>query len=384
MFSESAVPVANLAPECTNSDPTQMSSQQNSRLTETIAMRPNPVAVLAGASLAWVANRPAYIKVATAITLTFGVLVAVISLVIGTPLNLPDERVSLVLGINIIVPLGLAITCYLVTQGILVLRGTAKRTPRQILGDMANDLILIALYVAANYLHFNLKMWVPLINPALFDGAYMASDESLSWLVDAFAWTSSAIRANLHSEFRWYQFLFLTMFVLTFCRLATVRNALYPQFAVSMLLMVSLGALAYLIAPALGPFIYEDGTALAATEAQAGMYAAYQNVQAQGATWIARNGSDYFTGALAAMPSLHVGYASLMTYYMLKSRDYMAPLFVLFWLWILVDSVALRWHYAIDAPAGIALCALVIWLTGRLLAHGERAPDTEKSTAIEA
>ncbi len=358
-----------------------MSSQQNSRLTETIEIRPNPVAVLVGAGLAWVANRPAYIKVATAITLSFGVLVAVISLIIGTSLNLPDERVSLVLGINIIVPLGLAITCYLVTQGILVLRGTAQRTPRQILGDMANDLILIALYVAANYLHFNLKMWVPLINPALFDGAYMASDESLSWLVDAFTWTSSAIRANLDSEFRWYQFLFLTMFVLTFCRLATVRNALYPHFAVSMLLMVSLGALAYLIAPALGPFIYEDGTALAATQAQAGMYAAYQNVQVQGATWIARNGSDYFTGALAAMPSLHVGYASLMTYYMLKNRDYMAPLFVLFWLWILVDSVALRWHYLIDAPAGIALCALVIWLTGRLLAHGEGTQATEKSMA---
>ncbi len=358
-----------------------MTSQQNSRLTETIAIRPNPVAVLAGAGLAWVANRPTYIKVASAITFWFGALVAATSLVIGTPLNLPDERVSLVLGINTIVPLGLAITCYLVTQGFLVLRGKAKRTLRQILDDMANDLILIALYVAANYLHFNLKMWVPLINPALFDAAYMASDESLSWLVDAFTWTSSAIRANLDSEFRWYKFLFLTMFVLTFCRLAAVRNALYPHFAVSMLLMVSLGALAYLIAPALGPFIYEDGTALAATEAQAGMYAAYQNVQVQGATWIARNGSDYFTGALAAMPSLHVGYASLMTYYMLKNRDYMAPLFVLFWLWILVDSVALRWHYLVDAPAGIALCALVIWLTGRLLAHGEGVQVTEEPMA---
>jgi hypothetical protein len=66
-----------------------------------------------------------------------------------------------------------------------------------------------------------------------------------------------------------------------------------------------------------------------------------------------------------------------MTYYMLKNRDYMAPLFVLFWLWILVDSVALRWHYAIDAPAGIALCALVIWLTNRLLARSEETQATK-------
>ena len=354
-----------------------MSSQQDSHLTEAIAIRSNPIAAFAGAGRGWVADRPAYIKVAAAITLLFGLLVAAISQIIGTPLNLPDERVSLVLGINIVGPLGLAITCYLVTQGILILRGKSKRSHQQILGDMANDLILIGLYVAANYLHFNLKMWVPLINPALFDAAYMASDESLRPLVDAFTWASTTIRANLNPEFRWYQFLFLTMFVLTFCRFAAVRNALYPRFAVSMLLMVSLGALSYLIAPALGPFIYEDGNVPAATEAQAAMYAAYQNVQAEGAAWITRNGSDYFTGALAAMPSLHVGYASLMTYYMLKNRDYMAPLFVLIWLWILVDSVALRWHYAIDAPAGIALAALVIWLTNRLSAHSEDPRATE-------
>ncbi len=348
-----------------------MSTQQDSRLTEAVAIRPYPIAVLAATGLTWVADRPAYLKVATAITLLFGVLVAAISQIIGTPLNLPDERVSLVLGINVVVPLGLAITCYLVTQGILILRGKAKRSHRQMLGDMANDLILVGLLIAANYLHFNLKMWVPLINPALFDAVYMASDESLRPLVDAFTWASTTIRTNLNPEFRWYQFLFLTMFVLTFCRFAAVRNALYPRFAVSMLLMVSLGALSYLIAPALGPFIFEDGNSLAATEAQAGMYAAYQSVQAEGAAWIARNGSDYFTGALAAMPSLHVGYASLMTYYMLKNRDYLAPLFVLVWLWILVASVAVRWPYASDAPAGIVLCALVIWLTNRLLAHSE-------------
>ena len=354
-----------------------MSTQQDSHLTESVAIRPYPIAVLAATGLAWITDRPTYLKVATVITLLFGLLVAAISLIIGTPLNLPGERVSLVLGVNIVAPLGLAITCYLVSQSILILRGNAKRSHQQILGDMANDLILVGLYIAANYLHFNLKGWVPLINPALFDAAYMASDEWLRPLVDAFTWTSTAIRANLVPELRWYQFLFLTMFVLTFCRLAVVRNALYPRFAVSMLLMVCLGALSYLIAPALGPFIYEDGNTLLATEAQASMYADYRNVRAEGAAWISRNGSDYFTAALAAMPSLHVGYASLMTYYMLKNRDYLAPLFVLFWLWILVDSVALRWHYAIDAPAGIALCALVIWLTNRLLARSEAPKSAE-------
>ena len=358
-----------------------MSSQRKSRLTETIAMRPNPVAVLTDAGLAWVANRPAYIKVGTAITLLFGILVAAISLIIGTSFSVPNERVSMVLGINVVLPIVWAMATYLLVQGYQVLRNRARWSGRDIADNLANDMILIALFIGANYLHFNLKGWVPLINPALFDDAYMTSDEWLRPLVDTFTWVSAAIHANLNPEFRWYQFLFLVMFILTFCRFAAVRDAYYPRFAVSMLLMTSLGALSYLIAPALGPFIYEDGNTTVATEAQAGMYAAYQNVQAEGAAWIARNGAAYFTGALAAMPSLHVGYASLMTYYMLKSRDYMAPLFVMLWLWILVDSVALRWHYAIDAPAGIALCALVIWLTGRLLAHGEGTQATEESMA---
>ena len=327
----------------------------------------------------WIQYWPAYLRVAGTTTALFALVVVTISLVIGTPLNPPDERISVVLGINIGIPLGLAMLSYLATQAVLIVLGRGERSGRRILGDLTNDMFLLALFVAANYLHFNLKMWIPLINPALYDAAYMATDEQLRPIVDAFTWISTTIRSNFIPEFRWYQFIFFTMFVLTFCRFSAVRNAYYPRFAVSMLLMVSLGALSYLIAPALGPFIYEDGNTLVATEAQAGMYTAYQQIQVEGVAWIERHGSDYFTGALAAMPSLHVGYASLMTYYMLKNRDYLAPLFVFFWLWILFDSVALRWHYVIDAPAGLAFCAVVIWLTNRLLPHGEEEAATGDS-----
>jgi len=350
-----------------------MSLQQDARRPEPVTMGPMPTAPFANTGLTrtglrWIAARPAYIRVAATITLVFALVVAVISLIIGVPFSVPNERVSMALGFQAVVPLGWGMATYLFVQGYRALRKEAGWSGREIAGNLANDGILIVLFVAANYVHFNLKGWIPLVNPALFDVAYMASDEALRPLVDAFAWASTTIRANLNPEIRWYQFLFLIMFILSFCRFAAVRDSYYPYFAVSMLLMTSLGALSYLIAPALGPFIYEEGTSLSATEAQSGMYVAYQSVRAEGAVWLEQYGADYFTGALAAMPSLHVGYASLMTYYLLKCRDYMAPLFVLFWLWILVDSVALRWHYAIDAPAGIALCAVVVWLTNRLLA----------------
>ena len=355
----------------------QQTRQQHTRRSKTIAIQLNPIGSFAGVGLRWAADRPAYIKVTAAITLLFGLVVVAISLVIGVPFSVPNERISMALGFQVVVPIGWAMATYLLVQGYQALRHKAGWSGREIAGNLANDSILIVLFVGANYLHFNLKGWVPLINPALFDTAYMASDESLRPLVDAFTWTSNAIRANLTPELRWYQFLFLVMFILSFCRFAAIRDAYYPRFAVSMLLMVAVGALSYLIAPGLGPFIYEDGNTLVTTEAQRGMYEAYQSVQTEGVAWIEQNGDAYFSGALAAMPSLHVGYASLMTYYMVKSRDYMAPLFVLFWLWILIDSVALRWHYVIDAPAGIALCALVIWLTNRMLPRSEETPASE-------
>ncbi len=85
----------------------------------------------------------------------------------------------------------------------------------------------------------------------------------------------------------------------------------------------------------------------------------------------------YFTGALAAMPSLHVAHTTVITYYIIVSRSSLTPLFVIMWLCILIDSIALRWHYAIDAPFGFALAAFVIWLTNRIFRDSsEKFPAT--------
>ncbi len=326
---------------------------------------------------AWIRGAPRHIQVAGAIVLAFAVTVLALGAAVGAPLVIPDARVSIVLGINVALPLALAMSAYLFTQSFLILLRKTERSPGVILRTLGHDMILLGSFVLVTYLHFNLKMWIPLINPALYDAQYMVTDEHLRWLIDASAWASDAIHSVFSEEVRWYQFIFLSMFGFAFCRFSAVRHDDYPRFAVSMLLMISLGGLSYLIAPALGPFIYEGGSNSPAADAQAGMYAAYQEFKAEGPAWLERRGADYFTGALAAMPSLHVGYASLMTYYMLKSRDYLAPFFVLLWSWVLVDSVALRWHYIIDAPVGMMLSAFVIWLTYRLLPRRSCQPSSD-------
>lgn len=312
-------------------------------------------------------NLPRHIIVGGAIAAAFALIVVPLGWSVGADLGFPQERVSKVLGYSAALPLGLAMLAYLATQGALALLGRGRRTARTLAGHLANDLTLLVLFVIITYLHFNLKMWMPLINPGLYDAGYLMVDERLRWLVDLLTWISQGTHSLLSDEVRWYQIAFQSLFIVAFCYFAVVRNDWYPHFVIGVFLVLALGALSYLIAPAVGPFIYEPGTDPLVTESQNRMLFGFQRVQEQGVSWINQWSHEYFTGALAAMPSLHMAHATVITYFMLKSRSVFAPLFVLFWFWILVDSIALRWHYLVDAPAGIALAVFVIWLTGRLL-----------------
>ena len=58
LFLESADAGASLVPGRTNQNRTPMTSQQDSRLTQTIAIRPNPIAAFVGVTLTWIADRP--------------------------------------------------------------------------------------------------------------------------------------------------------------------------------------------------------------------------------------------------------------------------------------------------------------------------------------
>ena len=322
---------------------------------------------------------PRHIWVALGITVGFALVVVPLGLSAGAELLFPSERVSRALGFSAALPLGLGLFGYLATQGFFVALGR-KKPSKALLREAGNDMTLLVLFVIITYLHFNLKMWMPVINPALYDLEYLRIDDKLRWLVDLFTWISTGTHSLVSDEIRWYQVAFQSLFVVAFCYFAAIRDVFYPRFVIGIMLVLALGGLSYLIAPAVGPFIYEAGNNALATGAQNEMLYGFKQVQEQGMPWINRWGSEYFTGALAAMPSLHVAHATVITYYMVTSRSFLAPLFVFFWTWILIDSIALRWHYVVDAPAGVALAVFVIWLTGRLLGARERAPAAGEPT----
>jgi energy-converting hydrogenase Eha subunit B len=46
---------------------------------------------------------------------------------------------------------------------------------------------------------------------------------------------------------------------------------------------------------------------------------------------------------------------------------------------VLIESVASRWHYLIDLPAGALLAVFIIWLTSRLCPLPPPAAEVERA-----
>lgn len=316
---------------------------------------------------------PECLGIAIAVVGLFSLIVLAIAFAYGAPLSYPRERISLALGYSAILPVTIAVFLYV---GLRLVRSLILRRDQglaQLVPMVATDLTLMGLFVLATYFHFSLKTWVQLVNPNLYDAYYMSVDHSLRPLIDLFYWVRTNYLTALPNTDTWYQTAFLLMFMLGFCSLAVTRNAIYSRFCVGVLLTICLGALSYLIAPALGPFLYEQGLNARATEAQAGMLWAHEQVMREGMPWIAEAGPDYFTGALAAMPSLHITHAIVMTWFIFRARSYLVPIFLMICFWVTIESIASRWHYLIDLPAGALLAVFIIWLTNRLCAISEES-----------
>jgi hypothetical protein len=178
----------------------------------------------------------------------------------------------------------------------------------------------------------------------------------------------------------WYQGAQLGLFIGSFWIHGLGDRRWHHHNVTALLLNLMIGPLTYLIAPAVGPFIFETGPNQAATAAQQAMYAQFSDLVAQGPSWLIAHGGAYFTAPLAAMPSLHVSAACIVSYYAIRARSWFAPLMILFAIWIFIDSVVSRWHYLIDLPPGILLAmvsiAIANWVCGDRFATWLRALRT--------
>jgi hypothetical protein len=296
--------------------------------------------------------------------------------IVGAPFVVPAERISPALGLPAAVPVGVAGAGYVALQ---IARRTVDRHRGHdvdgIARVVATDLAFLLLFVGIVYLHFHIKTWMPLLRPHLFDDSYFQIDQRYKFVIDAGGVLRALLARVLPAPDLWYQGAQAGLLILSFWLHALGNRRWHYHNLVALLLIMMLGPLSYLIAPAVGPFIFETGPNAVATASQHAMYAVFQQVQAGGSIWLAQHGGEHLTAAVAAMPSLHVTLACVVPYYAHKARSALTPLLLFLAGWIFIESVVSRWHYLIDLPAGVALAAFVVVVTNWACARRGWIPE---------
>ena len=298
-----------------------------------------------------------------AMCLGFIAVAVLVSLTTGAPFVVPTESVSPALGFNYSIPVVIGVGGYFVAQIAYRLLPARRRDRSPWRTGMAVDFYFISIFIVVIFVHFHIKMWAPIINTRLYDEYYYALDNHLWFLLNIFEWLHNKIIILLPFMDGLYQTGLLAMFVLSLWFHGFGKRRWYYHSMTAIILIEIIGPLTYLIAPAVGPFIYEQGPHYFTTVAQLTMYQSFQNIQEQGVAWLIQHGNGYFTSPLAAMPSLHVAAGWVLTYYSIKARLVIVPVMLCLLGMLTIDSVVLRWHYLVDIPMGLALAAVVIVVT---------------------
>jgi hypothetical protein len=287
-------------------------------------------------------------------------LVGLGGLVMGLPLVLPDTEGLVFVERHYFRPIALAIVTQVAALAVRHrLRGGADLW-YSIGGPMA--LIVIAVFV-----HFNLKAWMPLVNPRLFDHELLQTDYLFSAVVDAFIGLRRGTAAAFSTIGVDLDFLyhggFIAMFFIAFAAHAVVDSSIgIRRLVLGVSIVLVVGGMLYWIMPAKGPFVYRLGENNDATRAQDMMGASFD---AFVSTRVPPAG--YFPAPPAAMPSLHIAHATFLTVSAWRCARWLGILFAPLLVWFSIEAVASGWHYFIDLPAGSLLAFGALWASDRWL-----------------
>ena len=214
--------------------------------------------------------------------------------------------------------------------------------------------------------HFNIKMWMSLVNPKLWDDFYWKTDQMVRPLIDISFAVHKIVDFVLPAGEHLYLFAFLAMFASSIIVHSAQRFILFRKVLFTAMLVHVLGALSYLVMPAVGPFIFEHGVNALESARQEHMYGGYRALLAGGRPWLASEGSGFLFAAVAAMPSLHVASSAVFVFYAWHHARWLGLIYAPLFAFIIFEAMATRWHYWIDVVAGLGLTALAIAITAAL------------------
>lgn len=308
----------------------------------------------------------------------FGLFLAALtfSLIIHAPFRLPSVGAFLFIGMTYLLPFILISIWILLPLPFLIYRGELRSVAIRVLQQIS-DTVCFALILI---LHFHIKLWAPLINPASYDHAYEVIDRTCFFWVDPLISWRSQWQIGWLSHFYFYAFMF--MFVCSFIVHNLHSRKEFRQVFLASILVQAFGAVCYLIAPALGPFIYHQGANDRVTLVQHNLLGIHQDLVAGGVAWLQNNTGQNLAAGLAAMPSLHLAASFVFLYYARKYCSWLAWLYWPCFLWIVFEAMASRWHYGIDLVAGYLLAYGSILLASKWLEAHEAVMASAAKTRL--
>lgn len=107
----------------------------------------------------------------TQIGAVFGVVTLGLSLYVGAPIAAPSTAAFAFVGLHYLLPL-----VTILAGCLILLRDPAKS---------ARLVYMLGVYAGVLILHFNIKLWAPLINNRLFDVEFQALDDAMRPIIDA-------------------------------------------------------------------------------------------------------------------------------------------------------------------------------------------------------
>ncbi len=223
------------------------------------------------------------------------------------------------------------------------------------------------------------KFLIPHLRPFAFDPQLADWDRALHFGSDPWALLQPALGqpiATAAINFVYHLWLFVVFGVLLWQGFSLSRPRLRMRYLVSFVLMWALlGNVAATLLSSAGPVYYGRITGLADPFAplMAYLHQASQTVflpvlDVQEMLWQRYVATDLTIGAgISAMPSLHVATSFSFALLGFAIRRWLGIAFSLFAAAILIGSVHLGWHYAIDGYAGIIGAWAIWWAVGWFL-----------------